>query len=285
MKIVLSRKGFDSSYGGVPSPILPDGSLVSLPIPLSGSCITYDELHINGESLGEIVDTLTGGKVRGGCEAHLDPDLVRSIYPHQPGWRSLFGQDLAAQAHLRNNGVGAGDLFLFFGWFRKTTKEAGKYHFVQGAPDLHVIFGWLQIDEILSLNENAPTIPDWARYHPHLHGSLRSNKNNTIYVAREYLELEGLEKPMRGAGAFDRYREDLCLTAPRHTRAIWQLPRWFYPGDARTPLTYHRDMKRWSLEGDSAILRSVSRGQEFILDTNEYPEAISWACSMIAGTA
>jgi len=33
MKVILSRKGFDSSYGGCASPILPDGTLLSLPIP------------------------------------------------------------------------------------------------------------------------------------------------------------------------------------------------------------------------------------------------------------
>ncbi|MGC9778582.1 MAG: hypothetical protein HZR80_05015 [Candidatus Heimdallarchaeota archaeon] len=33
LKAILSRKGFDSSFGGCPSPILPDGTLLSLPIP------------------------------------------------------------------------------------------------------------------------------------------------------------------------------------------------------------------------------------------------------------
>ncbi|HEX6606573.1 MAG TPA: hypothetical protein VF276_06620, partial [Chloroflexia bacterium] len=33
MKIILSRKGFDSSIGKVPSPIFPSGELRSLPIP------------------------------------------------------------------------------------------------------------------------------------------------------------------------------------------------------------------------------------------------------------
>ena len=33
MKVILSRKGFDSANGGIPSPILPDGTLLSLPIP------------------------------------------------------------------------------------------------------------------------------------------------------------------------------------------------------------------------------------------------------------
>jgi len=31
----------------------------------------------------------------------------------------IFGQINAAQSHLENNNVKEGDLFLFFGWFRK----------------------------------------------------------------------------------------------------------------------------------------------------------------------
>jgi hypothetical protein len=48
MKIILSRKGFDSAYGGYPSPILPSGEMVSLPIP-SDDAIRYSDLKI-GES-------------------------------------------------------------------------------------------------------------------------------------------------------------------------------------------------------------------------------------------
>ena len=33
MKIILSRKGFDSANGGAASPLFDDGSAVSLPIP------------------------------------------------------------------------------------------------------------------------------------------------------------------------------------------------------------------------------------------------------------
>ena len=44
MKIIFSRKGFDSVSGRVPSPILPDGRLLSLPIPDKGSSIRYDDL-------------------------------------------------------------------------------------------------------------------------------------------------------------------------------------------------------------------------------------------------
>jgi Nucleotide modification associated domain 3 len=33
-RLVLSRKGFDFDFGGQPSPILPDGQMVSLPSPM-----------------------------------------------------------------------------------------------------------------------------------------------------------------------------------------------------------------------------------------------------------
>lgn len=44
MKVVLSRKGMDSRAGGIPSPILPDGMLLSLPIPNEKSGVPYDAL-------------------------------------------------------------------------------------------------------------------------------------------------------------------------------------------------------------------------------------------------
>jgi len=48
MKIILSRKGFDSSLGKIPSPIFPSGELCSLPIPESmpDNCsIRYEEIN------------------------------------------------------------------------------------------------------------------------------------------------------------------------------------------------------------------------------------------------
>ena len=54
MKVILSRKGMDSEAGGIPSPILPDGTLLSLPIPDNTSGQKYSELYYNGQSLQEI---------------------------------------------------------------------------------------------------------------------------------------------------------------------------------------------------------------------------------------
>ncbi len=45
MKLVLSRKGFDASNGGVASPILPDGTMCSLPIPDRNSSVRFSDLY------------------------------------------------------------------------------------------------------------------------------------------------------------------------------------------------------------------------------------------------
>ena len=51
MRVILSRKGFDSQYGGMPSPILPDGTLLSLPIPSKTDMETkYRDLYYGNSS-------------------------------------------------------------------------------------------------------------------------------------------------------------------------------------------------------------------------------------------
>jgi hypothetical protein len=283
MKIILSRKGFDSSLGGVASPILPDGTLLSLPIPSQHSPITYDELYIDGQPVAPLVERLTNGRIRAGDGAHLDPDLRESTYRRLPGWRPLFGQDGTAQSHLANSGVGVGDLFLFFGWFRQTERAKDAYRFVKGAPDLHVLFGWLQISAIIPADQCQPNTPEWAMYHPHFHGD--SEGNNTIYVARETLLWPGFPDDVAGGGVFESYGARLCLTAPGHNRSRWRLPQWFFPKDGRRPLTYHANADRWTLAEDHTILQSVARGQEFVLDVEDYPEAIEWVSNLISGGA
>lgn len=281
MKIILSRKGFDSSCGGAASPILPDGSLFSVPIPSSDSPITYDELRMGERPVGLLVEDLTEGRVRGGDGAHLDPDLRRSAYERRAGWRPLFGQDGTAQAHLANEGVGVGDLFLFFGWFRQMEETEAGYRFVPGAPDLHVLFGWLQVARVIPVGAHESEVPAWAAYHPHFHGD--SEGKNTVYVARHDLRLPGMPEEPAGAGVFGRYRDALRLTAPGHTRTGWRLPRWSFPRDGRPPLTYHGNPDRWTLSPDHTFLRSVPRGQEFVLDVDHYPEAVEWAYDLVSG--
>lgn len=127
MKLILSRKGFDSSAGGCPSPVFPDGSFHTLPIPDPGSRIAYRDIHHEGLNVGRLVASLSGDRRAGARKAHLDPDLIADVYPREPGWKPCLGQSGAAQGHLRKQSVGEGDLFLFFGLFRdvENTVEAG----------------------------------------------------------------------------------------------------------------------------------------------------------------
>ncbi|MEZ4865105.1 MAG: hypothetical protein R3C14_27565 [Caldilineaceae bacterium] len=279
MKVILSRKGFDASAGGVASPIFPDGRIVSLPIPDPNGTVRYDELTWESVALGPLVESLTRGRISRGATAHLDPDIYTTLYPHRPDWRPLFGQDGAAQSHLVNQGVAEGDLFLFFGWFRQVEANGDGYRFVRNAPDQHLLYGWLQVGEVWSGGEWWQTAPSWARYHPHCRAGY--TVRNTLYCAAPQLTLPGAHLLLGGAGVFTHYHGQRVLTAPGRKRAEWRLPRWFYPHNGRPPLSYHSDRTRWTLADDFVHLRSAHRGQEFVLDTTAYPEALPWLSDLL----
>lgn len=274
MKLIFSRKGFDSSLGKVPSPILPDGRLVHIPIPAKDSNIKYKDLWFGELNIGEIVNDLTMGKVLPPDGAHLDPDLNPGSIERQSGWRPLFGQAGAAQGHLRNQHIGPGDIFLFFGWFRKSKFVDGKHIWCNDSMGIHALFGWLQIENIIPIGTG--TMPDWAAYHPHFQRP-EPVQNDTVYISTEYLTLPNTGPTLfPGAGIFKHYSEKLRLTSAQGSRSIWQLPGWFYPRNGHFPLTYHSSPARWKREGENVILKTVGRGQEFVMDTNVYPESVTW---------
>jgi hypothetical protein len=140
MKIILSRKGFDSASGGCPNPIFPDGSMLALPIPDRDATVRYQDLVWRGRKLGELVPKMAGGKPRAHYGAHLDPDLDQAMRPRAPDWRPVFGQVGPAQGHLRNDGVAVGDVFVFFGLFRRLGDDD---RFVPGSPTIHAAWGWM----------------------------------------------------------------------------------------------------------------------------------------------
>ena len=87
-----------------------------------------------GEPLSNIVSAITNQRIRPLAGVHLDPDLQEQARPRGPGWLPLFGQVDSAQSHLENCGVGIGDLFLFFGWFRRTIRVNGHLMFDRCPP-------------------------------------------------------------------------------------------------------------------------------------------------------
>lgn len=270
MRLVISRKGFDSTAGGCASPILPDGTMVSLPIPDEQSSVRYRDVQPHGHDLGALVADLSGGRHPRRSRAHLDPDLVPDAMPRAPGWCPLFGQAGGEQTVLARAGVGPGDVFLFFGWYRRVERVRRRWRYVAGAPDQHVLWGWLEVADVLAATDVA-RVPAWASYHPHVTAGARW-RNNTLYVARP-----------AAAGTFTRYDERLRLTRPGAPRSQWRLPAWFAPRRGRAPLGYHHAPWRWRRRGGHVDLASVARGQEFVLDTAQYPEATKWLRALVRG--
>jgi hypothetical protein len=212
--------------------------------------------------------------------AHIDPDIFPGSLRRDEGWRPIFGQTDAAQTHLKNQNVSCGDIFLFFGLFRKVETQDSVLGFASSCPQQHVIFGWLQVDDrgvqVDSCRENMP----WAHYHPHMH--LASDPRNTLYIASEKLTLPGYGDTGRpGAGVFDRYSCTLRLTARGEAPSTWLLPAWFDPDGQKPPLTYHSCRKRWGpITEKGVLLRSAHPGQEFVLDCDAYPEARDWLAEL-----
>ncbi|MCG3135470.1 MAG: hypothetical protein HMLKMBBP_03126 [Planctomycetes bacterium] len=278
MRLILSRKGFDSSAGGCPSPIFPDGSMLSLPIPDKRSPIRYEDLCWRRRNLGELVERITKGRHRRDHRAHLDPDLRRGLLPRPRGWRPSLGQVGAAQGHLRKQGVAAGDVFLFFGLFRPVDAELR-----WSGPPAHHIWGWLQVDDVLSVDDDVRRGGakwKWTARHPHL--AFEPDARNTLYVAARRLSLPRLRRSVPGAGVFDFATPTRRLTAAdAKSPTDWALPIEFMPRRGRRPLSYHGDRSRWRRSGGQARLRAVAKGQEFVLDLDEYPELLPWLAALL----
>lgn len=270
MKIILSRKGFDSSYGKCASPILPDGTMISMPIPSDDGNCKFDELAFpGGKSYAEIWREL---KPRGNHaeRCHLDPDIRAGVRAATPdGWLPAFGQIDAAQSHLRNQGIKEGDLFLFFGWFRQTEYIDGKLSFVKDAPDIHAIYGYMQIGAIAQKFDvrNYPWHPHSDDVHVYKNGK---STNNTIYLASDRLVIDGEDAGLPGAGVFPYAKKRVLTRDGAKGRTEWALSEVL----GKVPLTYHS-------EGNvhDGFFQSASRGQEFVFA--EDARVTEWAKSII----
>ena len=176
-------------------------------------------------------------------------------------------------------------MFLFFGWFREVElSNNGIWRYKPNSPDLHVIFGWLQIAQILRVGNNTAHYKKqypWLARHPHLHGN-RDN-NNTIYLSADPRRLIYKKDEISlGGGNFRAIKKTLILTEPgQHKRSVWKLPKWFYPAQDKVALSHHPDLNRWSRTADGFTrLQTVAKGQEFVLDAAQYPKIVPWILSL-----
>ncbi|MEE0949997.1 hypothetical protein [Streptococcus equinus] len=263
MKIILSRKGFDSKAGGIPSPILPDGTLLSLPIPSKYDELQYKDVYFDGVSLADILCQLKPkDKKIINWNCHLDPDIrlnSRKIKPEN--WTAGFGQISQAQGYLRNQEVGVGDLFLFFGWFRQTEGnfKDGTLRYVRNAPNQHILYGYLQIGKMVSDSERLQKEYYW---HPHSLEKRAKENNNMLYLPIDTLTFN---KNREGFGTFD-FAEKYVLTSPGKSKATWKEIA------ALLPENVCKNVKNSAKDGG---IYYAGQWQELVLKENELSE--EWA--------
>ena len=262
-KLIFSRKGFDSKYGGIPSTWDEDGELVSFPIPSRGDPkagvapdpTRYDGITGGGATLDVRMRSLAPERAfEPYC--HHDPDLVKGARPRDPGvhWRATLGQADAAESHLASR-VAVGDIFLFFGWFRRSQRRAdGTLAYVRDEPNKHIVFGYLEIGQVIPLGRGE-SCPPWLEGHPHARPHRRVLTRNAVYAAADRLTMDPT-KP--GAGVF-RHAPELELTAKGRSRSRWSLPDLF----RERPFSYHPNP--WK-EG---YFQSAAIGQEFVVDADD----------------
>ena len=266
MKIILSRKGFDSARGNQPNPIMPDGkTLLSLPIPDNYGNNSFESLFWGGMNYYEIIHSLkpsTHLKAEDCC--HLDPDLRKEVKKRKPGWKPAFGQSDIALKHLQKNGVAKDDLFLFFGWFKQTKVVNGKLVYDKDAKDLHIIYAYMQIGEIINPKDNPY---DWLRDHPHIGDKKhRKNDHNAIFLPSDKLTvIPNLDR--KGCDVLS-YHPDRVLTTKKEgmSKRFWDMPLFFKD----VKITYHPHP--WE---ENDCFKSAGRGQEFVIDVDASPESSS----------
>lgn len=265
MKVILSRKGMDSEAGGMASPILPDGTLLSLPIPDENSNQQYKELYYKGHSFCEIIHQLNPRfNFVQNVTCHLDPDIYDSIEGKAKEWKAAFGQSGVSASHLDKMEVDEGDVFLFYGMFKETKHQAEhKLSYISGSPIQHIIYGYMEVGEIL---KDQQAIQERYSWHPHSADSKRSH--NRLYLPKRY-------------GTF-QYNDSLVLTKPeQNSRKLWRLPSFF----AQDGISVSWQGKNRPVFKDGyAELNSSCRGQEFVIttDTPEQQDNLrSWVDDII----
>lgn len=276
MKVILSRKGFDSKHGGIPSPIFPDGRIISFPIPAKNDRIFYSDLQYKkNENLYDLINSIQQSrslenKIQRKTSCHLDPDLYKSLIKRNSNWVPLFGQKRASQTHLDNFYVSIGDLFLFFGWFRRIKQVNNQYKYF--GPNLHIIFGYLQIGSIV---KDKKDLKNWMLYHPHArYFDSKTIKNNALYVARKTLSWNN---KLSGASPFNYFNNNLVLTQKDEKDMYYSRSKWFFTKDFfknRIAITHH-SKDNWKSE----YFQSSNIGQEFVIEENNSVK--QWAKEII----
>ena len=282
MKLVLSRKGFDSGSGGCFSPYNHDtGKYIWFPIPEKvnsySNQIRYTDILVKseyidglrGSNLSEVYNSLKGTdhvKLRkneyasiydGELFAHFDPMLGLPPWIEESENCKIgkgFGQFNAAP-HLEKQNVKEGSIFLFFGGFQSTSNKK-----ISG----HYIYGWLKIKKrIESYKECIEIIEEYnLQHHPHItEAAFERNQKNFIFIPDQWL-FEDLGIP--GCGYFATLNDHLLLSNSKEMNtATWKLPNFYYKNLTQV----HQNT--WNYLPDGSCTVKTGIGQEFVTPLSE----------------
>jgi hypothetical protein len=265
-KIIFSRKGFDSSAGGIASPIFPDFTLFSIPIPSDDreDEQNYKDLAFSykQESIADILNDLSKKSIvkqgyTSSCNyktqrCHHDPMHIQT--EEYDG--IVFGQYDRAAGHLRNKKVSEGDIFLFYGWFKEVEKNSDTWQYKQKAKDLHLIWSYMVVGEVYSIEtpqqrEQLLKTHPFLKEHPHMKIEKdKTTKTNTLYLSKEY--------------KYFNYSQNRILTDTKEYkgRSNWRLPKYFNQPQAFSYL------KKFHDNDNDTNVSFRGYGQEFVLDLN-----------------
>ncbi|RBP96130.1 hypothetical protein DFO70_102457 [Cytobacillus firmus] len=277
MKLVLSRKGFDSGSGGCLSPYNHEtGQYIWFPIPEKvnsySNQIRYPNILVkneylsglNGSTLSEVYKSLKGTdrvKLRKNEFASIDDNELFAHFDPMlgiPPWIEEnekfkigkgFGQFNAAP-HLEKHNVNEGSVFLFFGGFQSTSHRK-----ISG----HYIYGWLKIKKRIETYKECKEIIEQYNldHHPHIsEAAFNRNQKNYIFLPDKWL-FEDLKIP--GCGYFTTLNDSLLLSSNKESnKATWKLPIFFYQNLTQV------HQKTWQHTQDGFCTVKTGIGQEFV---------------------
>lgn len=299
MKIILSRKGFDSSAGKIPSAII-GTKLISFPIPnekddkdsYDGLKFTDDSREVE-EKYSKIIIDLYNKKSDENIEyknkylgeekhCHVDPDIRENVRKKIiKNWEPIFGQSGSSATYLIDdnpqmiNGnlkVEIGDIFLFFGNYREVEFDFNKdkYKYKRGSKEQQLIWGWLVVDDII----DNPT-GDKYEWHPHTYddNTKYKEKNILFKAAKEIVNIGEFKIP--GFGVFDYKNEERILTAPKEINPNNSKALWKYNKIYDVENTKHDERKNSSSNPKESIYYA-GQWQELILNNFDSNKTIEW---------
>ena len=276
LKIILSRKGVDSGNCKASNLVLfnnlGQSEIIMIPIPNDDDKIAYKDIIFSRNYERDLYTKgyLKSFNINLSSYCHLDPNLAN--YYEDLKFLGSVGQVGSSQTHLENQRIKVGDIFIFFGRFEFQKISTDSVETIM--KDKHVMFGYLQIGEIIYPNKLTKQERDfyekkypWITTQPHWNfEKYKDIENNCIYVARDKCSFD---ENIKGYGVFE-FNENLILTKKGKSISQWKLPRPL----RRLNISYHdKSNRKWN------YFQSAVRGQEFVIEEKKKVE--KWAVNLI----